>query len=281
MLAKRGVLWLLAASCLHSQSAGQKLTFEVASVKPSPLTQTGGPKPTGVGSGVVDPVHFERKNANLASLIMFAYGVKPYQVTGPAWLTVDRFDVIASVPEGTTKPQQLVMLQNLLAERFQLALHRESKEEPVYNLVVAKDGPKFKEYVPPADADDQPKPRARSAIDADGFAVLPPGGGLVAMMKDGQSKASLHDNITMARLTLILGGNVDHPVIDQTGLAGTYDIALRWISDRSGAGMAESTPDVGPSIYSALPSQLGLRLERARGKIEVLVVDHAEKPSAN
>jgi uncharacterized protein (TIGR03435 family) len=286
-------LLLLTPPFANAQTADPKLTFEVASVKPAAPLDAGGrsgrPIPTGGGAGISNPGLFDRRNATLSILIMQAYGLKAYQVTGPPWLTTERYDVRAKVPEGATEEQQLAMLRNLLAQRFGLAVHRETKEVPVYDLVIAKGGQKFKEYVPPPpeEGDRPPAPRSKFATDPDGFPVPPATGGMVMIIGKGAMMTAMHENCTMETLIVRLGGSVDHPVFDRTGLKETYDITLRWVLDRAAFAMpAEGSPDtgppVGPDIYMALQSQLGLKLEPAKGMVEVMVVDHAAKvPTEN
>ena len=158
--------WL--CSLVHAQSAAQaksaeaKLEFEVASIKPSPLPARGviriGPQ-GGPGSG--DPGRVTYTFSTIRDLMVDAYSVKRYQISGgPKWLDSERFDIVAKVPVGATKEQVKVMLQNLLAERFKLTLHRETKELPVYALVVGAKGPKLKDSTvtdaPPA-SDSQPR----------------------------------------------------------------------------------------------------------------------------
>src|SRR5271157_134132 len=134
-----------------AQTAENSPTFEVASVKPAaPLTgnmirvmMRGGP-------GTPDPGQITYNNVTLKDVLTNAYGVKRFQISGPGWLDSERFDIVAKLPRGATKAEFMVMLQNLLAERFKLTLHREKKDLPMYALVVAKNGPKMKESVAPA-----------------------------------------------------------------------------------------------------------------------------------
>jgi uncharacterized protein (TIGR03435 family) len=132
-------------------------SFEVTSVKASP------PPPNGLwnynlsgGPGTKDPTRFTCQNFDLASLIQMVYDVPYYLLLTPAWTRDQRFDIVAKIPEGATKEQFLLMQQNLLAERFKLVVHREKKEMPLYELVVAKGGVKFKETGKPRDETDGP-----------------------------------------------------------------------------------------------------------------------------
>src|SRR5947207_312669 len=115
-------------------------SFEVASVKPAEAPSTPGMLRVGMrgGPGTPDPGQITYSNVSLKNVIMNAYNVKGYQITGPKWLDSERFDIVAKVPKGATKEEFRLMLQNLLAERFKLSLHHESKELPIYGLVVGK-----------------------------------------------------------------------------------------------------------------------------------------------
>src|SRR5580658_1894788 len=148
----RRIFVLLAASCCsHAQTADRSLTFEVASVKPageSPGIRIDKKSSTGSFSASSDAILFSRRNATQASLLQEAYGLRKQQVIGPAWLTSERYEIEARVPECTTADQQLIMLQNLLVERFRMKLHRETREMPVYEMVTARGGSKLQESVP-------------------------------------------------------------------------------------------------------------------------------------
>src|SRR5580700_4776117 len=149
----------LAAAAAYGQDTNAKLTFEVASIKPA-APPGGSPGVIALrvmangGPGTGDPGRWTAENFSLANLISAAYDLKRYQYSGPAWMDDTRFDVVAKLPGGATKEQFRVMLQNLLADSFKLAIHHEKKEMQVYELVIAKNGLKLKESVPePTDAD--------------------------------------------------------------------------------------------------------------------------------
>jgi len=147
-------LALLPAGAALAQTAADPTTFEVASVKPA-APQTPGRMMVGMrgGPGTPDPGQVTLTNVTQKMLLARAYGVQDYQISGPGWLESERYDIVAKVPEGATKEQFQAMLQNLLAERFKLTLHHETKELPQYALVVAKNGPKLKESAPPPAAE--------------------------------------------------------------------------------------------------------------------------------
>lgn len=260
----RGIPILLVASCCGSaQSVGPSLIFDVASVKIVGATETSaGAKKSEVGpvQATANPVRFSRRNATLASLLLTAYGlIRPQQLIGPDWLTSERYEIDARSPEGTTPEQQSVMLQNLLAERFRVRVHRESREMPVYELVVAKRGPKLSASDPGAKNPLMPFQQG--------------GPLLLSRAKDGVSTVRLRERGTMEGLATRLSREVDRPIVDRTGLKGEYDVVLRW---------PVTVSEPGNDIFAAFESQLGLKLEPKKGALEVLVVDHAEKvPTPN
>jgi uncharacterized protein (TIGR03435 family) len=249
---------LVHAQPTNAKTAETKLEFDVASIKPSALPgagvirlgQRGGP-----GSG--DPGRVTYTFSTIRDLIVDAYSVKRNQVSvGPNWLDSGRFDIVAKVPAGATKEQVKVMLQNLLAERFKLTLHRETKELPIYALVVGAKGPKLKDStvtdMPPA-SDSQPKEGGRGQAGAQAAAPPPPlpprlGIGGMKIGPDGcpetppmaadragnftmmtpNGECMIANGQTMDGFAKELSNRFDRPVIDQTGLKGKYDLRLRY-----------------------------------------------------
>ena len=291
-----------------AQTAENSPAFEVASVKPAaPITgnfirvgMRGGP-------GSSDPGQITYTNVTVKNVLMNAYGVKGFQISGPGWLDSERYDIVAKLPRGATKAEFMVMLQNLLAERFKLTLHREKKDLPMYALVVGKNGPKLKESV------DDPAPKEGGPADGpaatmgkltmgrDGFPVLPAaagGRGAMAMtMMNGNARMTANGQ-TMAGLAEMLSGQLDLPVVDMTGLTGKYDYTLYFAPEglagmrlpgglppppppgEAGGGMpAANAPDAqsNPNLFTALQEQLGLKLEQRKGPVDLLVIDHLEK----
>lgn len=232
------------------------------------------------GPGTDDPSLFACKNCALSGLILKAFDLQPYQLSGPDWLLSvgmqsTRFMVSAKIPPGASKEQFRLMLQNLLAERFKLTVHHSQKEMSVFNLVVAKNGPKFKEYVEIPQDDDAARQNGPLKKNDEGFPILPPGKGFsMAIMND---RAALRSGGgTMEELAVNLSNQLHQPVHDDTGLQGKYDIVMTWVP---GEPKAE---DPGPSIFQALKDQLGLKLESKKGMVDILVVDHLEKtPTEN
>ena len=297
-------------------------TFEAASVKPAAMPVPGGRgritigMPSG-GPGTKDPGRIRYPFVSLRDLLTRAYDVKAYQIAGPAWLDTERYEVNATMPPDTTMEQFRTMLQNLLAERFKLTMHRETKDLPMYALIVAKSGPKMKESgdAPPvkeSDADAPPPPLpTQPKIGPDGFPVLPPPpggrGGMIMMMMPGRARLS-GEHQTIQDLATRLTSQLGRPVTDVTGLKGKYDITLTFSTEGLNGPMGPMGPgptmvavappgggppggggaggpagvfvpegEAPPDIFAALQQQLGLKLESRKGPVEMIVVDHVEK----
>ena len=316
---------VLVPQVFYAQTADKSLTFDAASIKPAaPLTPDGRGMirilgPSG-GPGTKDPGRINYPGMNLKYLLFTAYGVKPFQISGPAWLDTERFDVVATMPPGTTKEQFRIMLQNLLAERFKLTIHRDSKELPMYSLTVAKGGPKMKVSQGSATVDaDAPMappagpPPGPPKMGADGFPDLPMPvsgrSGVFNIMMPGRAKMIAQWE-SMQDFAERLSNQLAKPVVDETGLAAKYDFTLIYLPEQmngpmgmmapppppppgAGGGMVTggeggrgpgTTPDSEPvaTLFAALQSQLGLKLDAKKGPVEIIVVDHMEKtPSEN
>ncbi|MCU1337460.1 MAG: hypothetical protein JWO19_3041 [Bryobacterales bacterium] len=214
---------------------------------------------------------------------MIAYDVKAYQLSGPAWLDTERYDVVAKVPAGATKEQVNVMWQNLLAERFGVKLHHESKEFQVEELVVDKGGPKLKETtVDPA----APLPPGPPQRDKNGELTSP---GMVTTIfpdPNGSHARSVGRAQPVSKLTEMMTNSRRHPVLDKTGLTGKYDFKLEYAIDLSGFPLPPGAPEPAPATGASTPrpdftavvqQQLGLRLVAAKAKLDVIVIDKAEK----
>jgi uncharacterized protein (TIGR03435 family) len=217
----------------------------------------------------------------MKNLLTAAYDVKPYQISGPAWMGTERYDVIAKLPAGATKEQLAVMWRNLLAERFGVVLHHESREFQVEELVVAKGGPKLKDTVEDLAAPPQPGPPKMKNGD-----LLSPG--FVSMIFPGPPpKAhSVARAQPISQLTAMLTNQLNRPVLDKTGLTGRYDFVidygLRGSSLPPRPPEPEPAADPPPDLAAALQQQLGLRLVAGKATLDVLVIDKAEKlPTAN
>ncbi|HEV2445009.1 MAG TPA: TIGR03435 family protein, partial [Candidatus Sulfopaludibacter sp.] len=215
-------------------------------------------------------------------LLEKAYDAVNFRIAGPAWLNSERFDVDATMPPSTTKAQFQIMLQNLLAERFKLAMHRETRELPGYSLVVAKNGPKFKESAGELAAQDENAPDPPLRLGLDGYFVPPQRPGIFLQMSRPPGAHSTFRQVTMQMLASSLQSQLRRPVGNATGLTAKYDFVLNFSTEGLdlGSGRIPVSPgdaDPPPDIFSALPSQLGLILESKKGPAEVIVIDHVEK----
>jgi uncharacterized protein (TIGR03435 family) len=199
------------------------------------------------GSTFYNPTRdrFQFDNVTVKALIAYAYAVPDTQIVGASgWVATGGYDVLAK-PEGDVTDERIRgMVQSLLAERLSLKVHQETKEMPVYALVTAKGGAKLTKSPMP----DQPTAHG-------GFGRM-----------SGR-------HLTVDNLSSLLAARVERPVIDKTGIEGQYDIDLHWTPEES--------PEPGPSIFSALQEQLGLRLESQRAAQDIVVIDHVERPSEN
>jgi uncharacterized protein (TIGR03435 family) len=216
----------------------------------------------------------------LKLLMTIAYRVQDFQISGgPNWIGSDRFDIVAKAEEGSNSkiPE---MLQALLEDRFKLTLHRETKEMPIYALTVAKGGLKLHE----SEGECPPRPSGPPPPPVPGKMPSPPCGGM--FMGRNQTAGN---HITMEQLVINLSRTLGRTVIDKTGLTAKYDIKLEWTPDQSQVQFGPGGPmpppsepeNSGPSIYTALQEQLGLKLESQKGPVEVLIIDHVEQASAN
>jgi uncharacterized protein (TIGR03435 family) len=233
--------------------------FEVAAIKPTQSREAGGTFRVSPGG------LFNATNFPVTVLIQFAYNVPRRQISGgPSWLETDKFDIVGKPDaEGAPNMGQLrVMLQKLLADRFQLSIHREKKELSVYALTVARGGPKLTESTGSPN-------------------------GLPAFFGGGP-KGRTVQNSTMAEFASDLQGTVpDRPVVDQTGLGPKrYDFVLKWTPFAPATNAATTPPsgdnlDAPPDIFAAIQQQLGLKLESTKAPVGVIVIDHVERPSEN
>ncbi len=290
-----GTILLVFASAAYGQTADHQ-AFEVVSIKPSaPYDPTVGRITRSHGGpGTDDPDLFTCENCSLTSLVSMAYDLPQYRVTAPDWMPVTTFLLSAKVPVGATKEQFRVMIQNMLAERFKMVVHRDKKEMQLYELVVAKGGPKLKPSPgepPPKDADpegDRKRASEPMKLAADGYPALSEGTSMAIM--NGRARL-MYPRETIESFAQMVSYQIGRPVTDATGLAGKFDISLFW--DAGGSRRAPtpdgntplagtSDPDAGPTIFEAIQSQLGLKLEQKRGPVDIVVVDHAERvPTEN
>jgi uncharacterized protein (TIGR03435 family) len=202
-------------------------------------------------------------SGNINQLVIYAYDLKSYQVEGgPDWVAHpstdgDYYDIRAKAEgdEALTESRALQLLQTLLAERFQVKLHRERRELPVYVLVVGKGGPKFQEST----AEEGARPRAARSSTQSGFV------------------STMFLKSPMDMVARVIAGAADRPILDETGLTGFYDLKLEFARDPSAVALADGPP----SIFTAVQEQLGLKLEAEKRPIEMFVIDAAARPSEN
>jgi len=240
--------------------------FEAVSVKPvegarNAASCDGGP-------GTNDPTTFRCHGVSLTFLLIYAFKVNYDQVQGPDWLKSQTFDLMARIAPGSTYDQFRVMLQNMLAERFGLRSHRETKEVTMFQLVVAKSGAKLK----PA-AQEPATQNAPNALEREGYPA--PGREGMSII-DGRARFK-SPHAEMNAIAGLLSGQLGRPVSNATNLPGEFDIDLHWVTEaRSAQG------DNGPTLLRAIEEQLGLRVESRKGSYAYLVVDHMDKlPTEN
>jgi uncharacterized protein (TIGR03435 family) len=253
----------------------QAQTFEAASIKPAtPIGPMGMISDRKGGPGTADPGLFTCRNCSLYWVLADAYNIHSYDFSGPDWLQGTRFDFSAKIPAGATKEEFQTMIRNLLADRFKMVVHRETRQAQVLEVTVGKNGPKFHESTPKeAPKDDAPSgPMKR---DEDGFPILGPGSSMSMVPGHARMKS---EGETMAWLVELLSQQLHSPVTDATGLKGKYDFVVSWTWEEGPGAASAAAAD----LATAVQSQLGLKLERKKGPVEVLVVDHIEKvPTEN
>jgi len=265
---------ILVLPCATSVVVGQTQTkrpkfdaFEVATIKPS--------SPEGLNAGRYIRMQsgrtFQAKNYTVAGLIAAAYDLTPRAISGgTSWVESDRYEIIAITP-GDVRPtydEQMIMLRQLLSERFHLGFHREKKDFAIFEVTTGKDGPKLKmstlEPDDPSNATSTVFPATSGGIDH----ILMPG-----------------RNVSMAQFASVLQRAIlDRPVVDRTDLPGRYDFDLEWTPDDTqfGGQLPQGAPDQPRAgLFEAVQKQLGLKITATRGPIETLVVDRLDRPTDN
>ena len=285
------------------KAASSRMAFEVASVKPNksggreysniPLLVPGSPFPSTGGL-------FSATNYSLMAYIIWAYDVPVDQATHlfselPRWAAADpRFDIEARAPGNPTKAQVQLMMQSLLADRFKLAIHIETKDEPIYALILrnpGRTGPHLRPHVvdescaaihdpvpvPPAGPGEEFPPPCSSGV----VAMQPTSPGRIRI---GARGVTLEQIAGIFPLLRKVGVSLDRPVVERTSLNGNFDFAIEFTPQISGPlpPSTGSEPDAtGPSFLEALQDQLGLKLESQTGPISIFVIDHIQEPSPN
>jgi uncharacterized protein (TIGR03435 family) len=252
---------LLAACTLASaQSASPAPAFDVASIRPTDPDYRGGTISDSPGTLIM-------RGVSLRTCVEWAYNIRPYQITGPAWLPDIRFDISAKAADPVGIDQLRLMLQTLLANRFGMKVHRETRKLPAFSLVVAPGGPKFHDT---------------GSGNASKF---------VESTKDGDANFTedrtglIAERATMADLTAKLAEPLQRPVVDKTNLKGRYDIRIDLLPFLNQVGAYEENKanlDVISVIVTAFPNQLGLKLEPTKENVDFVIVDSASKtPTEN
>jgi uncharacterized protein (TIGR03435 family) len=244
----------IAAACAFGQQSGVAPRFEVVSVKPS------GPETKGAGIRALPGGRFEARNAPLIALLVRAFGVTEFQIEGtPGWAADARFDIDATAGAGEISAAHLdLMVQALLADRFGLRVHHETRAMPVYALLPGKNGVRLKvvsDGGPPA------------------FDYALYGGHLSGI------------SVRMTDFVRVVQRWLDRPVVDKTGFMEAFNVALSWAPGpeniHNSVPFTPSSDDPRPSLFTALQDQLGLRLNAERDSLDVIVVDRVERPSLN
>ena len=242
---------------------------------------------------------FTATNVPLRDLIRFAYQLQNFQIVGgPDWLTSDRFDIVAkaegevpSAPLGTAGPMQM-MMRSLLEERFKVSVHQEKRDLPIYALVFARSDKKLGAKLQPSTVDCQAMMTAAMARGGPPLAPPPstPSGRPVCGMRSGPGQM-MGGGFPLSQLASALSQMVQRVVVDRTELTGNFDLELTYTPDQMPQGPPGTPPPGapppppidpnGPSIFTALQEQLGLKLDSQRGPVDVLVIDRAERPTEN
>jgi len=280
---------------VSAQTPGVRPSFEVASVKPNNSNSTN--SSTSFNRG-----RFVATNVTVKLLLMSAYRVQDFQIIGgPGWIGSDAFDIEAKPEEGAVPQQQgprdptaidpmSLMVQSLLEDRFELKLHRETRELPVYILSIGKDGPKFKAVDPAQQTDAPPGARGVGGVGRVPPPASLPVGNMGSSVNNGRGEMSAHA-VPIARLVNFLAQQLRRPVVDKTDLRDLYDFRVEWTRDQNvgaapqtaGGAPTPATPDApsGPSMFTALQEQLGLKLDSGKAPVEVIVIDSVQKPREN
>jgi uncharacterized protein (TIGR03435 family) len=266
---------LILTGLATAQSTAARPEFEAASIKPNT---------SGARGIMIRPVggRFTATNITLRMLILYAYKVRNFELSGgPGWIDSDRYDITAKAEDGRSAEDQLqLMTQRLLEDRFELVVHRETKEMPVYVLLSGKNGPKLPEA----------NQKGCSALDPNSPPPWSPGQappcGAFRMGPNHIEGWKIDMPLFVGALSDIVG----RPVMDKTGFTGTFDVHLEFTPEGTAfagglpgmpGGLPQGIDTSGPSIFTAAQERLGLKLESQKAPAEILVIDHAEKPSEN
>ena len=265
----------ISVALLGQQQADQNsIAFEVASIKPTSVPAFGLRRPP-------SPDRFVRQSITLSQLLVYAYDVSPFQVAGgDEWTRTSRFDVEAKAAERPKADHMRTMVKRLLAERFRLRLHTETRELPRYKLLKARADGRLGDRLRPSNLDcaaitSAPDYKQPSGLLAGG--EVPPC--IVMLRVNGSGTPTITMRGTsISRLARVLEDRAGRVIIDKTGLGGAYDVDFEWeLPSRSGP--PTTLPSESLSLFTVLEEQLGLKLESERGPVDVLVIDHVERPT--
>jgi uncharacterized protein (TIGR03435 family) len=236
---------------LSASGVAQQPAFAVATIRPSSAEV----KFERDGKTETRPGTLQMHDVTVHTCIKWAYGVQDNQISGPAWLESDHFDILAKADSSATEDQMKIMLQTLLADRFQITFHHQNKELKSFVLAVAKGGPKLS----PAAAPDAKPYRQNSA------------------------NGTIARSMTIREFGDFISGPLQMPVVDETGLTGKYDFTIDftpYLPDPS-KNMDAARPDATSILMAVLEGELGLKLESRKAQVDVMVIDHVQKPSDN
>jgi uncharacterized protein (TIGR03435 family) len=249
---RRRAAWLLLACrvAIPTASLAQQAAFAVATIRPSSAEV----KFEHDGKTETTPGTLRMQDVSVDTCIKWAYGVQYSQISGPAWIDSDKFDITAKADNPATEEQMKRMLQTLLADRFKLSFHHDGKELKAFVLTVAKGGAKVH---PAADPDAKP-------------------------FRQNSANGTVVRSMTIQEFGDFISGPLQMPVVDETGLAGKYDFALDFTPYLPDAkNMGPDRPDTAIILMAAMEGELGIKMETRKTQVEVMVIDHVEKPSEN
>jgi uncharacterized protein (TIGR03435 family) len=242
-------LLILSVCPVFGQPAEETPAFEVASVK---LNTSGAGEGKGRETIVPSPSGVTMKNVHLKSVVGWAYHLQAIQITGPSWIDNDSYDIVAKAAGEVSRERLRLMTQTLLAERFKMTFHRDTKEMLSYVVTIAKSGSKLKESQGPGEMDVKP---------------------------NGRMGASF-SHTTLTQLTEMASSRLQGVVVDQTGLKGSYDLTLDMSGFLSGDFHPSSMDDVVNILIQAANDQLGIKIEQKKAPADRLTVDHVERVPA-
>ena len=244
-------LILLAGAVFARPAAAQSPSFAAATIRPSAAAVQF--EHDGKTEITRDTLHMQ--DVTVSTCIKWAYGVQDSQISGPAWLGSERYDIVAKAEEPASEDQMKAMLRGLLADRFHLSFHRERKEMKALGLTIANGGAKLK---PAAAPDGTP-------------------------FRENSNNGTIAKSMPIGEWANFISGPLQMPVVDETGLSGKYDFAIDftpYLPDPT-KNMDGTKPDTTAILKAAMQDELGLKMEARKAQVEVLVIDHVEKPSAN